>query len=428
MYANNWQAVIIDTEVFVWGEGWEDSIAVDNNGVVHIGYSIFKSSDIFTDEAVGYTTIISTSSFEKELVKGNPYDWLGPSYRGGFILVDSENIPYMIYTEIPQAQPIIHFTKKQTTWQDIGQISNEAFLTATIFNDKIYGLTKATDDNGNTYLKIYKLDNSPSLIYTSQMIGSYVTIYEADLCVNNNGIYFVALVSATETSEGYYYKYLYKTPSEEKIIEKQLSFNYEKAIEASLDKNGTLYICYFTTATQNIYGVPTPTTKIVILKPTENYEQTIEESSIFGRIIVAVQDISNIVFDRNGNPHVCYIYAYTSSGMNGLALRYAYYDGTKWNVEDIDKIEFTQLSVLYSYPVIAVDKNNIPHICFTKTDGNIYYAVRTQPTPSQPPSDKPPSGQTGDSKEDTVKAAELHFGTKSAIKKKISELKEKLSQ
>jgi len=84
---------------------------------------------------------------------------------------------------------------------------------------------------------------------------------------------------------------------------------------------------------------------------------------------------NSISLDSKGYPHIAYIHSiYTNPYRE--ELKYAYYDGTKWNIEVVDN----EMREQGDYCSIALDSKDHPHIVYEKaTDDtnynhNLYYA------------------------------------------------------
>jgi hypothetical protein len=85
---------------------------------------------------------------------------------------------------------------------------------------------------------------------------------------------------------------------------------------------------------------------------------------------------SSIAIDSKGKPHICYI------DEKNHILKYAYWTGTKWQIETIDSE--ADVSSMFGFVSLAIDKNDKPHILYTDewmltefaNYGGIKYATR----------------------------------------------------
>ncbi|HEC80311.1 MAG TPA: hypothetical protein ENI43_03545, partial [Firmicutes bacterium] len=71
-------------------------------------------------------------------------------------------------------------------------------------------------------------------------------------------------------------------------------------------------------------------------------------------------DFNDIVLDSNGYPHISYTHSYVY--LEDSDLRYAYFDGSEWHKEVVDD-EYDDQGDLTS---IALDSNDYPHITYVK--------------------------------------------------------------
>jgi hypothetical protein len=67
---------------------------------------------------------------------------------------------------------------------------------------------------------------------------------------------------------------------------------------------------------------------------------------------------NSIAIDSKGYPHIAYCREYNND--NNAELRYAFYDGTKWNIEVVDN-EYQEEGYFCS---LALDSNDYPHISY----------------------------------------------------------------
>ena len=77
---------------------------------------------------------------------------------------------------------------------------------------------------------------------------------------------------------------------------------------------------------------------------------------------------SSIALDRNGHPHI----SYKDSQFPG-GLKYAKWNGTAWSIEDV---ELSREYAVGGFPSLALDRNDNPHISYVdgNDDGGIRYA------------------------------------------------------
>ncbi|MGQ9706407.1 MAG: hypothetical protein ACUVWP_05320 [bacterium] len=76
---------------------------------------------------------------------------------------------------------------------------------------------------------------------------------------------------------------------------------------------------------------------------------------------------NTIAIDSKGYPHIAYDHYIDSTRRR--ELKYAYYDGTKWNIEVVDNERIWQ----GHYCLIALDSKDHPHIIYSKaTDDTLY--------------------------------------------------------
>jgi hypothetical protein len=68
--------------------------------------------------------------------------------------------------------------------------------------------------------------------------------------------------------------------------------------------------------------------------------------------------LSSIVFDSTGNPHIGYITNYGISGYHDGIVNYAYWNGTEWNFQTIER------NIEGSYISLVLDSKNNPHLCY----------------------------------------------------------------
>ena len=69
---------------------------------------------------------------------------------------------------------------------------------------------------------------------------------------------------------------------------------------------------------------------------------------------------SSLALDSAGNPHISYIRSDSTFPLNPYPawdLKYAFWNGSKWNIEFIDKN-------VGSFPSLALDSNDYPHISY----------------------------------------------------------------
>ncbi|MGQ9706589.1 MAG: hypothetical protein ACUVWP_06255 [bacterium] len=78
-----------------------------------------------------------------------------------------------------------------------------------------------------------------------------------------------------------------------------------------------------------------------------------------------VGDYSSIELDSNDHPHI----SYSEYGRNNDHLRYAYFDGSKWNIYVVDSYSGSSS--------ISLDSNNLPHVsylCYSESEMGLKYA------------------------------------------------------
>lgn len=83
---------------------------------------------------------------------------------------------------------------------------------------------------------------------------------------------------------------------------------------------------------------------------------------------VTVVGHTSIALDSNSNPHIGYLYINED---NSLGVKYAHHNGSKWDVESIDRIS-SQGFITSSSISIALDSNGYPHFVYNDYE-HVYY-------------------------------------------------------
>jgi len=89
----------------------------------------------------------------------------------------------------------------------------------------------------------------------------------------------------------------------------------------------------------------------------------------------------SMALDSNNNPHVVYSISHYNYSTNKLTsdIRYAVFEGSKWNIQTIDSVNVTVGNTL---PKIALDSNNNPYIIYLETVQYRYYNKNSSNNPS----------------------------------------------
>jgi len=125
--------------------------------------------------------------------------------------------------------------------------------------------------------------------------------------------------------------------------------HYGNAISMAIDKNDNLHIAFIDTIPADLmYGFKNNEGWHIYRVDEDDYP--IESNSI--------------AIDSKGYPHIAYCREFNND--NNMELRYAYFDGTKWNVEVVDN-EYEYVGKFCS---LALDSNDYPHISYMERVSN----------------------------------------------------------
>jgi len=131
--------------------------------------------------------------------------------------------------------------------------------------------------------------------------------------------------------------------------------HYGNAISMAIDKNDNLHIAFIDTIPADLmYG----------FKNNEGwYIYRVDEDDY-------PTEKNSIAVDSKGYPHIAYGREW--NWFNNFELRYAYFDGTKWNVEVVDN-EYEKEGSLCS---LALDSNDYPHITYLEDPNTGKYNLK----------------------------------------------------
>lgn len=135
--------------------------------------------------------------------------------------------------------------------------------------------------------------------------------------------------------------------------------NYEFGTSIQLNPSGAPAIAYYDSEEQQLeYATLTDTGWSV---------EVVDDEGDVGRY-------ASLAFDSAGNPHISYFLRESNSSGT---VRYAYWDGSKWNFENVDSLDDIRTGQVGARKItaLALDEENIPHLAYTDRS-RLIYAVK----------------------------------------------------
>lgn len=351
-----WQTETVDA---TYTMGAYNSIAVDSSGHPHISYYDWTYYDLKYAYFNGSNWVITT-------VDGAGVDC--GNYTS--IALDSNDRPHIAYRSNEGVK--YAYLDDQGVWQPeiVVPIGGSPYL--------IYAETSlALDSNDTPHICFMAGDSpyyaNPVMKYISKdTMGNWTSVEDVDVdpSISNMGSFSIAVDGANTPHIGYYKNsrpwYAMRTGlnswSTEQIVD-----NYSYRVSIATDSSGIPHISFqrdlSSSSTEGLYHA----------HKSNGIDWTVEPIDL--STVESLYDAS-ITIDSNDNPHIAY---------NGYAsiLKYAYHDGSQWNVEIVDTD-----SVISQHVDIAVGPDDEPHISYYRVTGqDLKYAVLSSSVINDPDSD-----------------------------------------
>jgi hypothetical protein len=132
--------------------------------------------------------------------------------------------------------------------------------------------------------------------------------------------------------------------------------SYEFGTSIALRPDGAPGITYYNDAEQRL--------EFALLGPDGWSVEVVDADGDAGRY-------SALAYDANGNPHISY---FVANNRTSGTIRYASWDGSQWQIEDVDNIENIRMGHVGARKItsLVIDRDGEPHLAYSDQDRMVY--------------------------------------------------------
>lgn len=347
------------------------SLALDSNDNPHIVYDRYTNNDYYNLANITYASW-NGSAWETQTLE---------SGGGGSLAFDSFNNPHICYIYSTQRSSYLKYTSwTGSNWNN--QTVDLSFIGS--FDSGINSLAMDSNNNPhisyseqsdlNTTLKYASWTGSNWNIQTIDSEAPSFAFYGASISLDSNnyprvvygeGVVIYGAVF-TNSSSVKYAEWNGQSWSIQTVF-----FNVSSFGNVALDSNGYPHFTYLVESSLRYASWDGSTWR----------SQNIDSNHL-------ISDSSFLALDHQNNPHISYYKDPELGSETGGNLMYAYWTGSAWNTETVDKN-----GTDYGAGPIALDSSGNPHISYPSFHysdpfhyRDIKYATRTESTSSLSPS------------------------------------------